>query len=198
MSGSRPFIRRSSALGFSRFVDSLVGRGAGSAHIVVGSLTGSFCGTEPLHPRRNGSQVSIFRRHWPAAALWAFILWVLALERASPNPAFAAHNDRQTPLRKRDCLRRPQLVGEPNSRPISYWVLVAGVRREYGSRPTEAGKAVALTPPRWPRSRSGKSGAVEFRDLHQRDRGRKPVVVTEAKEAVFARLAIAGEICPCR
>lgn len=98
---SRPFIRRSSALGFLT-----VGMGTGAAAlIVVGSLTGSFAAL---------SQVST--PQWiaglylgSAGGALAFILWVLALERASPTRV--ATTMTVNPLAAG--LLATQLVGEP-------------------------------------------------------------------------------------
>jgi len=98
---SRPFIQRSSALGFLT-----VGMGAGAAGLILlGSLTGSVA-----------VLVSLSTPQWIAGVYLgvgggalAFILWVLALERATPtrvantmtvNPVAAA-------------LLATQLVGEP-------------------------------------------------------------------------------------
>jgi drug/metabolite transporter (DMT)-like permease len=74
---SRPFIERSSALGFLT-----VGMGAGAlALVIVGLFTGA-----PTELRAFGS------REWAAglylggaAGALAFILWVLALQRTSPT-----------------------------------------------------------------------------------------------------------------
>jgi drug/metabolite transporter (DMT)-like permease len=98
---SRPFIKRSSALGFLT-----VGMGAGAAAlIVVGALTGSFAVLE-----------SFGRSQWIAGlylgvggGALAFILWVLALERASPTRVAATMT--VNPIAAG--LLATQLVGEP-------------------------------------------------------------------------------------
>jgi drug/metabolite transporter (DMT)-like permease len=74
---SRPFIQRSSALGFLA-----VGMGAGAlALLIVGGFSGSF-----------GVLQSFGRNEWiaglylgAAGGALAFILWVMALQRASPT-----------------------------------------------------------------------------------------------------------------
>jgi drug/metabolite transporter (DMT)-like permease len=74
---SRPFIQRSSALGFLA-----VGMGAGAvALVIVGGLSGSFAVLQ-----------SFARAEWiaglylgAAGGAFAFILWVMALQRASPT-----------------------------------------------------------------------------------------------------------------
>jgi drug/metabolite transporter (DMT)-like permease len=74
---SRPFIRRSSPLGFLT-----VGMGAGAAALVaVGSLTGSFAVLSGFSAAQwiAGIYLGI------AGGALAFILWVLALERATPT-----------------------------------------------------------------------------------------------------------------
>ncbi|NOJ49354.1 DMT family transporter [Bradyrhizobium sp. WSM 1744] len=98
---SRPFIRRSSALGFLT-----LGMGTGAAALIlVGSLTGSVTALGQFGTPQwiAGLYLGV------AGGALAFILWVLALERASPtrvantmtvNPVAAA-------------LRATQLVGEP-------------------------------------------------------------------------------------
>jgi drug/metabolite transporter (DMT)-like permease len=98
---SRPFMQRSSALGFLT-----VGMGTGAAALIlVGSLTGSVATLSHLTPPQwiAGVYLGI------AGGALAFILWVLALQRATPtrvantmtvNPVAAA-------------LLATQLVGEP-------------------------------------------------------------------------------------
>lgn len=98
---SRPFMQRSSALGFLT-----VGMGTGAAALIlVGSLTGSVATLSHLTTPQwiAGVYLGI------AGGALAFILWVLALQRASPtrvantmtvNPVAAA-------------LLATQLVGEP-------------------------------------------------------------------------------------
>jgi drug/metabolite transporter (DMT)-like permease len=109
---SRPFMQRSSALGFLAF-----GMGAGAAALVlVGLFTGSIVALKSF----GSSQwiAGIYLGVGGGAA--AFILWVLALERATPtrvattmtvNPIAAA-------------LLATQLVGEP-IRPNLVFGLVA-------------------------------------------------------------------------
>jgi drug/metabolite transporter (DMT)-like permease len=98
---SRPFIQRSSALGFLA-----VGMGSGAvALVIVGLLTGRFATLASFNQAQwlAGLYLGV------AGGALAFILWVLALQRASPtrvantmtvNPVAAA-------------LLAPQLVGEP-------------------------------------------------------------------------------------
>lgn len=98
---SRPFIRRSSALGFLT-----VGMGTGAAAlIVVGSFTGSFAALSHFTPPQwiAGVYLGI------AGGALAFILWVLALERASPTRVAATMT--VNPLAAG--LLATQLVGEP-------------------------------------------------------------------------------------
>jgi drug/metabolite transporter (DMT)-like permease len=98
---SRPFIRRSSALGFLT-----VGMGAGAvALIVTGALTGSIVVLE-----------NFGRSQWIAGiylgiggGALAFILWVLALERATPTRV--ANTMTVNPIAA--SLLATQLVGEP-------------------------------------------------------------------------------------
>ena len=98
---SRPFIRRSSALGFLT-----VGMGAGAAALIVaGSFTGSLAVLE-----------SFGRPQWIAGiylgiggGALAFILWVLALERATPTRV--ANTMTVNPIAA--SLLATQLVGEP-------------------------------------------------------------------------------------
>jgi drug/metabolite transporter (DMT)-like permease len=74
---SRPFIRRSSALGFLT-----VGMGAGAAALVLaGSLTGSVGALSHLNTRQwiAGIYLGV------GGGALAFILWVMALERATPT-----------------------------------------------------------------------------------------------------------------
>jgi len=98
---SRPFIRRSSALGFLT-----VGMGTGAAAlIVVGSLTGSFAVLSHFTTPQwiAGLYLGV------AGGALAFILWVLALERASPTRV--ATTMTVNPLAAG--LLATQLVGEP-------------------------------------------------------------------------------------
>jgi drug/metabolite transporter (DMT)-like permease len=98
---SRPFIRRSSALGFLT-----VGMGTGAAAlIVVGAFTGSFAALSRFSTPQwiAGLYLGI------AGGALAFILWVLALERASPTRV--ATTMTVNPLAAG--LLATQLVGEP-------------------------------------------------------------------------------------
>jgi len=98
---SRPFIRRSSALGFLA-----VGMGTGAvALIAVGSLTGSFAALSHFTTPQwiAGLYLGI------GGGALAFILWVLALERASPTRV--ATTMTVNPLAAG--LLATQLVGEP-------------------------------------------------------------------------------------
>ena len=98
---SRPFIRRSSALGFLT-----VGMGTGAAALVlVGSFTGSFAALSHFMTPQwiAGLYLGI------AGGALAFILWVLALERASPTRV--ATTMTVNPLAAG--LLATQLVGEP-------------------------------------------------------------------------------------
>jgi drug/metabolite transporter (DMT)-like permease len=98
---SRPFIQRSSALGFLT-----VGMGAGAAALI---LVGSFSGSVATLSEFGAPQWIAGLYLGVAGGALAFILWVLALQRASPtrvantmtvNPVAAA-------------LLATQLVGEP-------------------------------------------------------------------------------------
>jgi drug/metabolite transporter (DMT)-like permease len=98
---SRPFIRRSSALGFLT-----VGMGAGAAAlIVVGSLTGSIATLSHFGASQwiAGTYLGI------GGGALAFILWVMALERATPTRVAATMT--VNPLAAG--LLATQLVGEP-------------------------------------------------------------------------------------
>jgi drug/metabolite transporter (DMT)-like permease len=98
---SRPFIQRSSALGFLT-----VGMGTGAAAlIVVGGLTGSVATLSRFGAAQwiAGLYLGI------AGGALAFILWVLALERASPTRV--ASTMTVNPLAAG--LLATQLVGEP-------------------------------------------------------------------------------------
>jgi drug/metabolite transporter (DMT)-like permease len=98
---SRPFIRRSSALGFLT-----VGMGAGAAVLILaGSLTGSIAVLNSLNTSQWIAGICL----GVGGGALAFILWVMALERATPtrvastmtvNPVAAG-------------LLATQLVGEP-------------------------------------------------------------------------------------
>lgn len=98
---SRPFIRRSSALGFLA-----VGMGAGAAALVAaGSFTGSLATLREFGTSQwiAGLYLGI------AGGALAFILWVLALERASPTRV--ANTMTVNPIAAG--LLAKQLVGEP-------------------------------------------------------------------------------------
>lgn len=98
---SRPFIQRSSALGFLT-----VGMGAGAAALIaVGSLTGSIAVLGNLNTQQwiAGIYLGV------AGGALAFILWVMALERASPTRV--ASTMTVNPLAAG--LLATQLVGEP-------------------------------------------------------------------------------------
>ncbi len=98
---SRPFIQRSSALGFLT-----VGMGAGAAAlIVVGSLTGSVA---VLHGFGSPQWIAGIYLGVGGGAL-AFILWVMALERATPTRV--ANTMTVNPVAAG--LLATQLVGEP-------------------------------------------------------------------------------------
>jgi drug/metabolite transporter (DMT)-like permease len=98
---SRPLIQRSSALGFLT-----VGMGAGAAALIlVGSLTGSVAVLSSLNTPQwiAGVYLGI------GGGALAFILWVLALERASPTRV--ANTMTVNPIAAG--LLATQLVGEP-------------------------------------------------------------------------------------
>jgi drug/metabolite transporter (DMT)-like permease len=98
---SRPFIRRSSALGFLT-----VGMGAGAAALILlGSLTGSVAVLGHLTTPQwiAGIYLGV------GGGALAFILWVLALERATPTRVAATMT--VNPLAAG--LLATQLVGEP-------------------------------------------------------------------------------------
>ena len=98
---SRPFIRRSSALGFLT-----VGMGAGAAALIlVGSLTGS---VTVLSSFNTPQWIAGIYLGVGGGAL-AFILWVMALERATPTRV--ASTMTVNPLAAG--LLATQLVGEP-------------------------------------------------------------------------------------
>jgi drug/metabolite transporter (DMT)-like permease len=98
---SRPFIRRSSALGFLT-----VGMGTGAAALIlVGLFTGSVAALNGFGPPQwiAGIYLGV------AGGALAFILWVLALERASPTRV--ANTMTVNPIAAG--LLATQLVGEP-------------------------------------------------------------------------------------
>ena len=98
---SRPFIQRSSALGFLT-----VGMGTGAAALVlVGALTGSVAALSQFSTPQWIAGVYL----GVAGGALAFILWVLALERASPTRV--ATTMTVNPLAAG--LLAAQLVGEP-------------------------------------------------------------------------------------
>jgi EamA-like transporter family len=143
---SRPFIQRSSALGFLT-----VGMGTGAAALIlVGSLTGSVAALSQFSTPQwiAGIYLGV------AGGALAFILWVLALERASPTRV--ANTMTVNPLAA-GCSPRNSL--ESRSRPISCSVSLrcspasGSQRRRSGSL-----ECVMLRQPQWPRSRSGSPG----------------------------------------
>src|SRR6266702_4653627 len=98
---SRPFMQRSSALGFLT-----VGMGTGAAALVlVGSLTGSVAALSQFSTPQwiAGIYLGV------AGGALAFILWVLALERASPTRV--ANTMTVNPIAAG--LLATQIVGEP-------------------------------------------------------------------------------------
>lgn len=98
---SRPFIQRSSALGFLA-----VGMGSGAvALVVVGLLTGSVSALASFGPAQWGAGVYL----GVAGGALAFILWVMALQRASPTRV--ANTMTVNPIAA--ALLAQQLVGEP-------------------------------------------------------------------------------------
>jgi drug/metabolite transporter (DMT)-like permease len=98
---SRPFIRRSSALGFLT-----VGMGTGAAALIlVGALTGSFAALNSFGAPQWIAGVYL----GVGGGALAFILWVLALERATPTRV--ANTMTVNPIAAG--LLASQLVGEP-------------------------------------------------------------------------------------
>jgi drug/metabolite transporter (DMT)-like permease len=98
---SRPFMRRSSALGFLT-----VGMGAGAAALIIaGAFTGSFAALKTFSEPQ--WIAGIYLGVGGGAA--AFILWVLALERATPTRV--ANTMTVNPIAA--ALLATQLVGEP-------------------------------------------------------------------------------------
>ena len=98
---SRPFIQRSSALGFLT-----VGMGAGAAALIlVGSLTGSVAVLSSLSTPQWIAGVYL----GTGGGALAFILWVMALERATPTRV--ANTMTVNPIAAG--LLATQLVGEP-------------------------------------------------------------------------------------
>jgi drug/metabolite transporter (DMT)-like permease len=98
---SRPFMRRSSALGFLT-----VGMGAGAAALIVaGAFAGSFAALKTFSEPQ--WIAGIYLGVGGGAA--AFILWVLALERATPTRV--ANTMTVNPIAA--ALLATQLVGEP-------------------------------------------------------------------------------------
>jgi drug/metabolite transporter (DMT)-like permease len=98
---SRPFIRRSSALGFLT-----VGMGAGAAALIlVGALTGSVAVLSSLSTPQWIAGVYL----GVGGGALAFILWVMALERATPTRVAATMT--VNPLAAG--LLAAELVGEP-------------------------------------------------------------------------------------
>ncbi|SDS07207.1 DMT family transporter [Bradyrhizobium canariense] len=98
---SRPFIQRSSALGFLA-----LGMGTGAAALIVmGSLTGSIAVLRGFDAAQWTAGVYL----GVAGGAFAFILWVLALERATPTRV--ASTMTANPIAA--ALLANQLVGEP-------------------------------------------------------------------------------------
>jgi len=98
---SRPFIQRSSALGFLA-----VGMGSGAlALVVAGLLTGRFAVLASFGPAQWFAGVYL----GVAGGAFAFILWVMALQRASPTRV--ANTMTVNPIAA--ALLAQQLVGEP-------------------------------------------------------------------------------------
>jgi len=98
---SRPFIRRSSALGFLA-----VGMGSGAVALVIaGLLTGRVAVLESFTPAQWLAGVYL----GVAGGALAFILWVMALQRASPTRV--ANTMTVNPIAA--ALLAQQLVGEP-------------------------------------------------------------------------------------
>lgn len=98
---SRPYIKRSSALGFLA-----VGMGSGAvALVVIGLFTGSFTVLAGFGPPQWGAGLYL----GVAGGALAFILWVMALERASPTRVTATMT--VNPIAA--ALLAQQLVGEP-------------------------------------------------------------------------------------
>ena len=98
---SRPFIRRSSALGFLT-----VGMGTGAAALIlVGSFTGSFAALKSFGSSQWIAGVYL----GVGGGALAFILWVMALERATPTRV--ANTMTVNPIAAG--LLATQLVGEP-------------------------------------------------------------------------------------
>jgi len=98
---SRPFIRRSSALGFLA-----VGMGSGAVALVIaGLLTGRLAVLESFTPAQWLAGVYL----GVAGGALAFILWVMALQRASPTRV--ANTMTVNPIAA--ALLAQQLVGEP-------------------------------------------------------------------------------------
>jgi len=129
---SRPFIQRSSALGFLT-----LGMGAGAAALIlVGSLTGSIValGTFGAPQWIAGIYLGV------GGGALAFILWVMALERASPTRV--ASTMTVNPLAAG--LLATQLVGEPitPNLVIGLVAVFAGI----WIATTEAKKAISRTP----------------------------------------------------
>lgn len=98
---SRPFIQRSSALGFLA-----VGMGAGAAALIV---VGSLIGSVTVLGNFGASQWIAGVYLGVAGGALAFILWVLALERATPTRV--ANTMTVNPIAA--ALLAAQLVGEP-------------------------------------------------------------------------------------
>ena len=104
---SRPFIQRSSALGFLT-----VGMGAGAAALIlIGSLTGSVTALSSFGAPQwiAGAYLGI------GGGALAFILWVMALERATPTRV--ASTMTVNPIAAG--LLANWLIGEPSARRVT-------------------------------------------------------------------------------
>jgi len=142
---SRPFMQRSSALGFLT-----VGMGAGAAALMlVGSLTGSVAAIGHLNAPQWIAGVYL----GVGGGALAFILWVMALQRATPTRV--ASTMTVNPLAAG--LLATMLVGEPITANlvIGLVAVFAGIWiATTESRQPMPRLQGSITPPRWPRSRS--------------------------------------------
>jgi len=142
---SRPFMQRSSALGFLT-----VGMGAGAAALMlVGSLTGSVAAIGHLNAPQWIAGVYL----GVGGGALAFILWVMALQRATPTRV--ASTMTVNPLAAG--LLAALLVGEPITANlvIGLVAVFAGIWiATTESRQPMPRLQGSITPPRWPRSRS--------------------------------------------
>jgi drug/metabolite transporter (DMT)-like permease len=142
---SRPFMQRSSALGFLT-----VGMGAGAAALLLmGALTGSIAAIGHL----NAPQWIAGLYLGVGGGALAFILWVTALQLATPTRV--ASTMTVNPLAAG--LLAALLVGEPITANLviglvavfaGIWIATTEARQPMPRLPG------SITPPRWPRSRS--------------------------------------------